>query len=1683
MNYKIILISLILLLFILGTVSAEELNSTDALAEGNVKEIYVNDTGDDSNTGSSDSPYASIGKAISDVNESDDATIYIGKGTFSTENDGDFNIDLNHKVFGGNLKFIGLGTNETILDGQNSFRFARIGQNSNVTFINLTFVNFKADNGATLYSEGILTVDNCIFRDSYASGTCGGAIYSRGDGTSELHVTNSKFVSCSVNGNPNDNQKFNGGGAICTDNIQYIYLENNIFINTRANNNLKGCTINIHAIGENGVNYYTKSYIKGNKFVNITGNEKSSDAGLYVLEILHNDPSFCIKNTFISDNEFINCFNPSNTYSIVFLQTGKALFENNTFINSTNEIGNIFLESESTIDSLNFTVINELNNITNYEIINGLYFLLNTTDDMGNIVKIDSNYFSVNLVSENYTYAFYYNVENKRVSFSNVPNPGNYSLMLNFRGVDYNLTSINVVYDDTPINFWVSPNGFDGNDGTIDSPFQSIGHAIDSGFEKSFNVIVHLLEGTYTGENNVELTIANTGSLQIIGENKNNVIIDGENIHWFVKSDTNVTIKNVKFINGYSNTRDLITTKEYRNGYYYSVAGSSLYLENCIIDKSKVEDNYILNGVSFNKLTYTNNIGIMGASDVVNSYFENNTNPEVPQATTPNPHSIGGIIKGAKNIVNSSFINNSAYNGGVIWAESNVVSSNSYYADNSAVNNGVFYINYKYKFTSYNDTFVNNSAVNNGVIGFRLDYSHYAPNPPTFDIVNGTFVNNHAEKAGVLIMQRGTIINSSFINNSADYGGAIIILPTNAGGVSSNMIRLENLTFEDNSARLNGNDVYLSMDIDSSWYPNQELYFALPLNIIFNDLTTEHISDELIANVYGPCDAVIGGTVVNFNLNGDNIGYSEIINGNAILRYSGFENGEFILNGDVDNIYESTINNGLITVNLANYVSNKEVWVSNAGSDENGDGSKNNPFKTIKYAINESTRNCINVIIHIESGTYIGESNTAIEVSSGLNLTLKGENSTVIDGENTTWFIKVLKGKNKITISDLTIRDMGIDNRESRIIGSVSPMTVNEAATLCLDNVLITNSHGGEAIIKNDGNLEIINSLITKNGFSTKALVSGGYVIINNTSMIDNFGVGGSFDCKYIIINNSLIKNSFNLGRYYSLGSGVYSLIEGDCVLENTFILNDGDKYSLKALGLDEVNDLLLPALSLEGNVFMKNVSMVNNYINPPNIETTNAPYTFLSVMGYNHRGVDGRNFTAMDCSFYNFKYLWVLNEWGDLNFTFERCLFKNITQICRTHAVGANSRWVFNNSVFLDVDLNFQRPSYFITVNPTTIDHSDGGVNNVPYDNNFWASNELPIIRYADERRIIFNYSPHNWIVLNNVNGVLKLQLTDGETTRDYCGGLPLSISYASNGNEVVPVITVDGKSYPISFIGDNIEIGSTPVDNPVLLPIVNNTIFSSDLTVDYGNVRFNATFLCPWGDPLANKDVTFTINNKNYTAHTDANGFATVTLSVNAGVHDIIITNPLSKQINVNTVVVNKINPKLTASNVNTVYNSGKYLVINLNAPGTVTVVLNGKTIKKVSDGKNPVKIPITLTPKTYTATITYEGNANYLKASTKATVKVTKATPKMTAKKATLKNKKYTITLKDNKNKAMKKVKVTLKVKGKTYKATTNKKGKATFKITKLTKRGKYTAKVKFKGNKYFRAVTKSVKLTVK
>ncbi len=103
----------------------------------------------------------------------------------------------------------------------------------------------------------------------------------------------------------------------------------------------------------------------------------------------------------------------------------------------------------------------------------------------------------------------------------------------------------------------------------------------------------------------------------------------------------------------------------------------------------------------------------------------------------------------------------------------------------------------------------------------------------------------------------------------------------------------------------------------------------------------------------------------------------------------------------------------------------------------------------------------------------------------------------------------------------------------------------------------------------------------------------------------------------------------------------------------------------------------------------------------------------------------------------------------------------------------------------------------------------------------------------------------------------------------------------------------------------------------------------------------------------------------------------------------------------------------------------------------------------------------------------------NKDAAKTADRKSVKITASNKTFKAK---TKTKKYTVTLKSGTT-PVKGVKLTLKVNKKTYTAKTNAKGKAVFKINKLNRKGRFTATIKFAGNKNYKAAGKKVKITVK
>ena len=184
------------------------------------------------------------------------------------------------------------------------------------------------------------------------------------------------------------------------------------------------------------------------------------------------------------------------------------------------------------------------------------------------------------------------------------------------------------------------------------------------------------------------------------------------------------------------------------------------------------------------------------------------------------------------------------------------------------------------------------------------------------------------------------------------------------------------------------------------------------------------------------------------------------------------------------------------------------------------------------------------------------------------------------------------------------------------------------------------------------------------------------------------------------------------------------------------------------------------------------------------------------------------------------------------------------------------------------------------------------------------------------------------------------------------------------------------------------------------------------------------------------------------------------------------------------------------LTASNVNINANPNSgYFKVTLKSNGAalagqnVTITFNGKTYKATTDKNGVATFKLSSgVAKKYPVTISFAGSDKYLSSTAKAyvtikknNVKFSKATKKV--KKSKAKKAKFKITLKTSNNKVLAKKLVYIKINKKTYKAKTNAKGVATFKLKLPKKKKTYKYKVTFKGDKANNKKTFSKKLTVK
>ncbi len=341
-----------------------------------------------------------------------------------------------------------------------------------------------------------------------------------------------------------------------------------------------------------------------------------------------------------------------------------------------------------------------------------------------------------------------------------------------------------------------------------------------------------------------------------------------------------------------------------------------------------------------------------------------------------------------------------------------------------------------------------------------------------------------------------------------------------------------------------------------------------------------------------------------------------------------------------------------------------------------------------------------------------------------------------------------------------------------------------------------------------------------------------------------------------------------------------------------------------------------------------------------------------------------------------------------------------------------------------------------------------------------------------------------YNETLVNGKATVSVSELSEGShnITVSYSGDskyLPISKSSVVVIN---PVNSTDGNDTVVdnSTAGNTTDTGNSTIGNNTENTTGDNNS-SGNVTNPSVNVPDEAFVIPESGNEYsislpddATGSLTVTVDGVPYSQNI-TNGKATVNIpELGEGSHNITVTYsgdgkyaPSSKS----SVVVKEHVPviKLTGSNLNMVYTSGKYFKVRLTIDGqpfasqNVKITINGKTYSKATDKNGYTSLKISLAPKTYTVKATYANLTVTKKVTVKSIITAKNINSKRSAKTVKIK-----VTLKKVNGKYLKNKKITLKFNKKTFKAKTNKKGVATFTIKnsvykKLKTNKKYTYQV--------------------
>ena len=139
-----------------------------------------------------------------------------------------------------------------------------------------------------------------------------------------------------------------------------------------------------------------------------------------------------------------------------------------------------------------------------------------------------------------------------------------------------------------------------------------------------------------------------------------------------------------------------------------------------------------------------------------------------------------------------------------------------------------------------------------------------------------------------------------------------------------------------------------------------------------------------------------------------------------------------------------------------------ELYVSPNGSDEEGIGSDDSPFKTINHAVNAADNNSK---IILKQGSYSGSSNTNININKYLTIETVGD--VTLNGEDKNYFFNINKDSSLILNNIKFVNGYTDSYSQLGVIKNQGKLLVNNSSFNRMNSLMSTFYNEGELIIDN----------------------------------------------------------------------------------------------------------------------------------------------------------------------------------------------------------------------------------------------------------------------------------------------------------------------------------------------------------------------------------------------------------------------------------------------------------------------------------------------------------------------------------------------------------------------------------------------------------------------------------------